>query len=95
MSTTYDCLYSKSVLSSRVPLLEWFSKSVKTCPTIVGKMVRWSISCYECGVVCVPETDNWGTMTDKIYSQIICSKCFSKHTLTLIETNNKIPQWEI
>jgi len=92
---TFDCLYSKSILSSRVPLLDWFSKSVKTRPTIVGKTVRWSISCCECGIVCVPETDNWGEMDAKIYRNIICGRCFMNHTRALHEANNQIAQYEI
>lgn len=76
--------------------MDWFSKSVKTCPTVIGKMVQWNIHCYECDAIIHKESDFWGGMCEsKKYEVIICFKCWASHILKLNEELQSIEQYEI
>lgn len=95
MKSLYLLLYDKSILNTTIPLLDWFSKSVRTCPTVVGKMVRWNIHCYECDKIKLSEIDNWGSMESKNYRESICFDCEKKHISELSNQFDSIEQYEI
>lgn len=91
----HNLLKDKSILNTRVSLLDWFSKSVKTCPAVVGKTVRWNIHCYACDKIMRKEVEDWGSMEPREYEYIVCNDCYFNIIHELAKQYNSIEQYEI
>jgi hypothetical protein len=91
----FDFLYDKSKLPFEIPFFEWYSKSVKTCPDVVGRTVRWDIHCYECGEVIYKQVDTWGSMTNKRYEWVVCDTCRMKECANILTKYMDTPDFEI